>query len=143
MCNYQIFPFLLDSCIKNIYCIKLYYYIFTLVVLTSPDSAIRLRQQNFFIYISRPPFQKYALLSSLSNCSYSYVLMIKICIIILILQDNLFELIMRESIFLYSYIYNIHKQPLRGVPRKRCSENMQQIYRRIPMLKCDFNKVAK
>ena len=26
--------------------------------------------------------------------------------------------------------------------KKRCSENMQQIYRRIPMLKCDLNKVA-
>ena len=39
-------------------------------------------------------------------------------------------------------IYTIQKQPLRGVPRKRCSENMQQIYRRTPMLKCDFNKVA-
>ena len=24
-----------------------------------------------------------------------------------------------------------------------CSENMQQIYRRTPMPKCDFNKVAK
>ena len=24
-----------------------------------------------------------------------------------------------------------------------CSENMQQIYRRTPMSKCDFNKVAK
>ena len=34
------------------------------------------------------------------------------------------------------------KLPSRGVPRKRCSENMQQIYRRIPMPKCDFNKVA-
>ena len=31
----------------------------------------------------------------------------------------------------------------RGVLRKRCSENMQQIYRRTPTLKCDFNKVAK
>ena len=31
----------------------------------------------------------------------------------------------------------------RGVLRKRCSENVQQIYRRKPMLKCDFNKVAK
>ena len=30
----------------------------------------------------------------------------------------------------------------RGVLRKRCSENMQQIYRRIAMSKCDFNKVA-
>ena len=35
------------------------------------------------------------------------------------------------------------KQPLRGIPRKKCSENMQQIYWRTPMLKCDFNKVAK
>ena len=34
------------------------------------------------------------------------------------------------------------KQPSKGVPRKRCSENMQQIYRRAPMPKCDFNKVA-
>ena len=35
-----------------------------------------------------------------------------------------------------------HKQPVRGVLLKRCSENMQQIYRRTPMPKCDFNKVA-
>ena len=33
---------------------------------------------------------------------------------------------------------NKQKQPARGVPRKRCSENMQQIYRRTPMSKCDF-----
>ena len=33
------------------------------------------------------------------------------------------------------------KQPVRGVLRKRCSENMQQIYSRTPMPKCDFNKV--
>ena len=30
----------------------------------------------------------------------------------------------------------------RGFPRKRCSENRQQIYRRTLMPKCDFNKVA-
>ena len=29
-----------------------------------------------------------------------------------------------------------------GVLRKRCSKNMQQIYRRTPMLKSNFNKVA-
>ena len=34
------------------------------------------------------------------------------------------------------------KQPFRGVLWKRCSENMQQIYKRTPMPKCDFNKVA-
>ena len=36
----------------------------------------------------------------------------------------------------------LQKQPSIGVLRKRCSENMQQIYRRTPVLKCDFNKVA-
>ena len=35
------------------------------------------------------------------------------------------------------------KQPSRNVHSKRCSENMQQIYRRTPMPKWDFNKVAK
>ena len=34
------------------------------------------------------------------------------------------------------------KQPSRGVPKKRCSENMKQIYRGTPMPRCDFNKVA-
>ena len=36
----------------------------------------------------------------------------------------------------------IQKQPSRGVLRKKCSENMQQIYRRTPMAKCDFDKAA-
>ena len=36
----------------------------------------------------------------------------------------------------------LQKQPFRGVFRKRYSENMQQIYRRTPMPKSDFNKVA-
>ena len=34
----------------------------------------------------------------------------------------------------------MQKQPPRCVPRKRCSENIKQIYRRAPMPKCDFNK---
>ena len=38
--------------------------------------------------------------------------------------------------------FKLQKQPSRGVPRKRCSLNMQQFYRRTPMPKCDFNKVA-
>ena len=33
------------------------------------------------------------------------------------------------------------KQPSRRVLIKSCSENMEQIYRRTPMPKCDFNKV--
>ena len=34
------------------------------------------------------------------------------------------------------------KQPSRSLLKKRCSENIQQIYGRTPMPKCDFNKVA-
>ena len=37
----------------------------------------------------------------------------------------------------------VQKQPSSGVLRKRCSEDMTQIYKRMPMPKCDFNKVAK
>ena len=40
------------------------------------------------------------------------------------------------------FIYILQKQPFRGVLRKRCSENMQPIYRRSPMPKWDFNKVV-
>ena len=36
----------------------------------------------------------------------------------------------------------VQKQPSRGVLRRRCSKNMHQIYRRTPMPKSDFNKVA-
>ena len=46
----------------------------------------------------------------------------------------------RHSIILFS---EIQKQPPGGAPRKSCSENMQQIYRRTPMPKHDSNKVAK
>ena len=41
------------------------------------------------------------------------------------------------------FLPNVRKQPTRGVLKTRCSENMQQIYRRTPMPKCDFNKAAK
>ena len=35
-------------------------------------------------------------------------------------------------------IWNMQMQPFRGEPRKRCSENMHQIYRRIPRSNCNF-----
>ena len=38
--------------------------------------------------------------------------------------------------------WTLQKQPLRGVPWKRCSENMQQIYSRTPTPRRDFNEVA-
>ena len=37
---------------------------------------------------------------------------------------------------------SVQKQPLIGVLKKRCSENVQQIYWITPMPKCDFNKVV-
>ena len=39
--------------------------------------------------------------------------------------------------------YFFQKQPFRGVLIKRCFENIQQVYRKTPIPKCDFNKVAK
>ena len=39
------------------------------------------------------------------------------------------------------HVAKTKKQPPRGVHRKSYSENMQQIYGRTPMPKCDFNKV--
>ena len=38
-------------------------------------------------------------------------------------------------------LHTVQKQPPRGVLKKRCSENMQEIYRRTRMSKCDFNKL--
>ena len=38
--------------------------------------------------------------------------------------------------------YSSEKQPPRGVPRKKFSKNMHQIYRGAPMPKCDLNKVS-
>ena len=38
---------------------------------------------------------------------------------------------------------NKQKQPPRGVLSKRYFENMQKIYRRTPMPKCDLNQVVK
>ena len=37
-----------------------------------------------------------------------------------------------------NFMFKLQKQPPRGVPRKRCSESMQQIYRKTPMSKCDL-----
>ena len=44
--------------------------------------------------------------------------------------------------FLVSTFKHAQKQQFIGVFVKRCSENMQQIYRKTPITRCDFNKVA-
>ena len=40
-------------------------------------------------------------------------------------------------------LVNKQKQPSRGVVKEKCTENMQQLYRRTPMPKCDFNNIIK
>ena len=42
----------------------------------------------------------------------------------------------------YTSTTEVQKQQFRGVLGKMCSENKQQIYRRAPRPKCDFNKFA-
>ena len=50
---------------------------------------------------------------------------------------------MTLSSFLRSGFLYIAEAALWRGSWERYSENMQQIYRRIPMRKCDFSKVAK
>ena len=38
-------------------------------------------------------------------------------------------------------LLEISETAAQGVLRKKCSENMQQIYRRTPMLKCYFSQI--
>ena len=58
------------------------------------------------------------------------------------LHGNIIWLLELINFLLCDLRHYLQKQPPRSVLRKRCSENMRQIYRRIPMPKCDFNKVA-
>ena len=46
-------------------------------------------------------------------------------------------------LFSVTYLWKKFYDTETAVQRKRCSENMQQIYRRTPMPKFDFSKVAK
>ena len=46
------------------------------------------------------------------------------------------------NVFTSYFSTKLHMQPSRGVLKKRCSKNMQEIYRRTPMPKCYFDKVA-
>ena len=47
----------------------------------------------------------------------------------------------RKTTAMESCFSKVKKHSSRGVLRKRCFENMQQIYRGPSMPKCDFNKV--
>ena len=47
-----------------------------------------------------------------------------------------------QRCFLHKKMKELQKQPSIAILRKRCSKNMQQIYRRTPRPKCDFNNIA-
>ena len=49
---------------------------------------------------------------------------------------------MKQKLIPFHEIVKIQKQPSRGVLRKKCFENLQQIYRGTPMTRCEFNKVS-
>ena len=53
-----------------------------------------------------------------------------------------FSQILTELILSKHLIENTQKLPPRGIPTKRCSENMQHICRRTPMTKCDVKNTS-
>ena len=55
--------------------------------------------------------------------------------------QNFFKIDQLVKFFQISKVYP--KAAPRGFLIKKCSENMEQICRKTPILKCDFNKVAK
>ena len=58
----------------------------------------------------------------------------------LLRKNSFFHYIVCSCIYKQENCSSCGKEAARGVLRKRCSENFQQIYNRIPMPKCDFNK---
>ena len=58
------------------------------------------------------------------------------------LKLSINHIVIEKSLHWWVYTTTTQKQPSRGVLRKSCYENMQQISRRTPMSKCDFNKVG-
>ena len=84
---------------------------------------------NFFLYFHYFFFHLRQFADNFWDIAYSYRLFTTKYII----YDDSFSL---SWLLMYS-------KASRGVFRKRCFENIQQIYKRALMPKCDFNKVAK
>ena len=62
--------------------------------------------------------------------------------LVIICLRGKFGINLPSSLLLQKIQKYLQKQPSRGVLKKKCSENIQQIYRRTPMPKCGFNNVA-
>ena len=70
--------------------------------------------------------------------TYLLVLWILLFALVLLFNPNPTFLIYHWWIKLLTNKYFVQKQPCRGALKKRCFENMQQIYRITPMPKCDL-----
>ena len=86
----------------------------------------------FLLCSSRGPFYNLATMFNSTSLQYTFDYSIS-------LQYTLLQYTIQK--ILTKLQERFQKQPPRGVLKKWCSENMQQIYRRTPMPKCDFNKV--
>ena len=86
----------------------------------------------------------------LGFCLVAYFFQLwKLCTMLLLqpLSFRLSQFLMLKAVnYCYknspSGMFEVQKQPSRGVLRKRCSESVHQIYWRTPMPKCDLNKIA-
>ena len=88
-------------------------------------------------------FERLYLISQERLNSFPEKIFFQLCVFHLNLLNNLFQLfvaVINAYFFVYKITGYFQQQPSRSVLRKKCSENMQQIYKRIPMLKCDFKK---
>ena len=85
------------------------------------------------------------------NCNWGYPLIHSVCrwchecghifLLEISTSTQFIKLKLRNNKLGSKTIYNLHTR-IQSVLRKRCCENMQQIYRAAPMPKCDFNKTA-
>ena len=99
---------------------------------------------NFFQWVILSPKQLTTL--NPSNFSLSKVILTTLLKELKLLQNLENYHIRSYCLIILDFMEQYHnqqKQPSRHVLRKSCFENMQQIYRRIPMPKCNFNRVAK
>ena len=77
-----------------------------------------------------------------------YNVLVQVCRSLRLLSNlfwsNFCQVLVNSYMYIYIYIkehLSIKKSYFR-VLKKRCSENMQQIYRRTPLPKCDLNRVT-
>ena len=63
--------------------------------------------------------------------------------ITLVFQTNIDVQVPLQLLTNLIHIHYYSDQPSRGALKKRCSQNIHQIFRRTPMSKCDFKKVEK